>query len=635
MAQQKPFLVSGIRGRNGSDTPMLVPDDQCCEALNVDFADGGMCRRRNGAVAPTFGGTGFSADVDALLRFLPGTDETAAQLFAFGDNTTEVKRLAGSASWANVTLIDAIQAEPLNINGVSLAGFLFVEYNSAVNRTHVWDGSTIRRRGLARGAVPTVATNGGVGLTFTRFYRVRFVRISGTDTQIRSEPSPAATISISNDASVRVTRPTAPGEGETHWEAEYADSAEGPWYVFASTVIATTFVDDAAATIDDTLTLSPEDGINMPPPSFKYVTRAGGRLLQAGAYETTPGESFIPLDNEVYWTPINGANDVGDLERQPINYRVSLDHSITGLSEALNGIHYAFGYRGISALVPTGKPGEEAFQRITERMDIGAIHQHTIVMGDDEDGNPAIYFLSHRGPYRITSHGMQYLGHDIEDVWTTVNRAASTIHGVYYGDRQQVWWWVPTGEAITPNRKLVFDTHLGRLSAVGVIGGWSIHTGVSATARCSVMFAETLGATMGYTLLPYIGPQANFTIWRLDRGTDDAANDFQAYIDTKEYAPAGLGRNCSLTEPYLIGAATATGSVTVTMRTDFGKQTSTSGSVSLAPEIAETHVQVKLDGMQTAGIGTVRYRIGDAAATDPGFVSLDALLAQFTPAEAR
>ena len=624
----------GLRGRNGSDSPLAVPDDQCCEAVNVDFAEGGLVRRRGGctSLSLTFSSGGpFASGIASLIRHVPGVDESAMELWA-ADGSGQIGRLAGAVTWTEVTLADAV-ADHTNVIGVSLGGFLFLAYNSSVNRLHVWDGSTVRRAGLATPAVPTLATLGGAGLTITRYYRVRWVHVSGSDTVRRSEASTSASLSITDDSGIRVTRPTAASEGETHWEVEYSDD-DATWYVASQIAIATTTYDDTDATIDDTLDLSPEDGINMPQPSFKYIVKSGARLLQAGAYETSAGASFVPLSNEVYWTPILGANDIGDLERQPVSYRVSLDHPVTGLSEACGGVHYAFGQRGYSLLVPTQEPGANAFQRIGETAAVGCIRHQTIVSAEDESGRPAVYFLSHLGPYRVGANGLQYIGEDIEDIWATVDiTSVSSLHGVYYADLKQIWWTVPTSSV----SRIVFDVRLGQwdTKTQSLRGGWSWHTGANVAAYASVLFSTSVAATMGLRLAPYTAMAADATIHRWDTGTDDAGTDFQAYIDSKEYAPAGLGRNCSLTEPHIIGEASATALVTVSARTDFGRETSDQHLVSLAPEFSETHVQRKVEGLQLGSLGTVRFRIGDGGATDPGFGVLDAFVATYEPAEGR
>lgn len=633
------LVITDLRGRNGTDQPLSLPDWQCCEAMNVDLSAGRMGTRRAGSasLSLTFSSGGpFTSGLGTVLRHVPAADETAAELWAIDVGTGLVGRLAASTQWTAPTLKDSV-ANALEITGASLGGYFWLTYNSAAggNRSYVYDTSTVRRRGLATPAAPTVATLGGAGLTITRYYRVRWVHISGSDTVRRSEPSTVVSLSITDDAGIRVTRPSVANEGETHWEPEYAASADGPWYRASQVAIATTTYDDTAAAIDDT-NLSAEDGLHYPPPAFKYNVKAGARLLCAGAWDAVAGSSFIPRNNEVYWTPTLGATDVGDLERQPVSYRVSLDHPVIGLSEAVSGIHFAFGYRGISALVPTQDTAERAFERYTRRMDIGALRHQVIVVGEDELGRECLYFLSHRGPYRIGAQGIQYLGADIEDIWETVNLdAAEGGHGTFYADMHQVWWWIATSGASTPNKRLRFFTQLGRSEGDEVRGGWVVDSGDAVNARCSTTFASTVGASMTRALKPYFGSTSSNAIYKGNTGTDDGGTDYQAYVDTKEYAPAGLGRNVTLGEPHLIAEA-ATALVSVTARTDFGADTnSIVRSVSVAAQGGESHVHRKLEGFQGSELGTVRFRVGDEVATDPGFASVDVLVVPWEPAGLR
>jgi hypothetical protein len=635
----KPWIISGIRGRNGSDTPLFVPDDQCVEAMNVDVDGSRVAIRRGGSASLSLAfsfGLPFTGGIVALLRHLPGTDESAAELFAVDSGTGKIGRLAAGVLWSTPTITDAVFTDPGEVTGASLGGKFWLTYHSNQNRSYVWDGSTLRRRGSATPAAPTVATNGGAGNTFTRFYRVRWVRVVGSDTVYRSEPSASATISITDDASVRVTRPALAGEAETHWEVEYAEADAGPWYVVTRIVVATTFYDDADATVDDTLELSDEDGTHTPPPAFKFTVRAGGRLLNAGAWQTSAGSSFIPQANEVYWSPVEGALDIGDLERQPITYRVVLDHAVNGLSEPLNGVSYAFGYRGISALIQTDAPGEGAFRRITERLDVGCIRHQTILTADDEFGRQCIYFVSHKGPYRIGPQGMQFLGRDLEDVWATVNLDASQIpaHMTYKVDKHELSLWIATGSAIYPNLRVRFNTQLGRADGEEVRGGWTRDSGDACSAACSVQFSTTVGASMTRGLSTYFGSTLSLAVYKADTGTLDGTTAYQAYIDTKEYAPAGLGRNCTVSEPHIVAEANATAVLTVQMRSDFGRLTQPDHAVSLAPQGSETHVLRKLDGLQDAGFGTIRLRIGDGAALDASW-TVDAVVAQYEGQDVR
>lgn len=632
----KPLVVAGLRGRNGADNALALPDWQCCEAINVELDGTGLATRRAGSasVSLTFGiGLPFTGGIVTLLRFVPVAGETAAELWAVDSGTGRMGRLAGAVTWTAPTLKDSVHTSPGDVTGVSLGGSFWLTYaTNGVNRSAVWDPTLgqVRRRGSATPAAPTLATNGGAGLTFTRFYRVRWVRVVGSDTVYRSEPSASATITITDDVSVRVTRPALAGEAETHWEVEYADADAGPWYVRTRIVTGTTFFDDADATVDDTLDLSAEDGVNVPPPDWKVNVKAGGRLLCAGCWQTTAGDSFVPLENEVYWTPVEGASDIGDLERQPIEYRVTLDHPVIGLSEGLNGTHYAFGYRGLSSLHQTDAPGEGAFVRRTERLDLGCIRHQTILTADDEFGRSCIYFLSHRGPYRIGPEGMQYLGRDIEDVWETVNLDAATIvaHGTYYADRHEIWYWVATDDAAYPDLRLRFDVQNGIADGEDVRGGWTVDDGLACAAACSVAWTTTNTAgVMSRSLVPHFGSTTSLALYKGDTGTDDAGTDYQAYLDTKEYTPAGLGMKCALREPHLVGEANQLSAVTVTPLLDFGRRTSESSRVVLAPEGSESHVIKKCEGLDLSNFTTVRFRIGDDGATDPGFGALDAFVA--------
>jgi len=631
------LIIAGLRGRNGTDHPLSLPDWQACEMQNVDISTGRIAERRAGStsLSVTFSSGGpFSGGIGSLLRHVPEEDETAAELWAV-DTTGQICRLAGGTQWTEPTRSDN-PSSAIGVTGASLGGNFWLTYETvSQNRSFVWDGTSVRRRGFATPSVPTLATLGGAGLTMTRAYRVRWAEISGSDRIRQSEPSTAASLSITDDSGIQVTRPTAAGEGETHWIVEYADSTDGPFFEVAEVAIATTTYDDTAATVDTENDLSAPEGDYMPPPAFKYTVAAGGRLLNAGAHHPNAGSSFVPQPNEVYWSPIDGATDVGDLERQPPTYRVVLDHPVVGLSEGVNGLHYAMGYRGISALIPTQNTGEQAFHRLTERMDIGALRHEAMVVGEDEVGRACLYFWSHRGPYRIGASGVQYLGSDIEDIVARVNLDASELpHGVFYADKREVWYWLPVDDEDAPTLRVRFFTQFGVTDGDEVRGGWVIDDGLACLARCSTLFSSTVGASMTHALKPYFGSTAATAILKGDTGTDDSGTDYQAYVDTKEYAPAGLGRNVTLREPHLV-AASIVATTSVTLQMDFGSNTTVSAQISLSPTRNETHVHRKIDGFQGSECGTFRLRLGDESDTDPGFDSLDAVLLPWEAAQPR
>ena len=640
MAKDPIILVHDVTGgRNGYDPPLNIPEDQCQEALNVDFWEGSLGNKRGGAtvLAVTFssGGPFSGSGIGSLIRHVPANDETAAELWAIDlGSTSRFARLAASVQWVDATVVDALSSasDALNVFGASILGYLVFAYKSGVNLMHVWDPaiSKIRRMGFTTAAPPTLGAMGAGGLTFTRFYRIRWVDISGADTRRRSEPSTSVSLAISAKLGITVTRPALPGEDETHWEVEYADAAAGPWYRAAQVAKATTTYDDTAATIDTT-NLTAVDGINIAPVSARFVLAMDARLIFASGYSA--------FTNRVWFTPVVGDNDVGDLERVPVgNYR-DVDASITGLAGPLQGSFFVFSFRKIWQFVPTLSP-DAPYVSYSRSTGIGCIRQQTVVYGEDENGNPAIYFLSHRGPYRIGANGVQYIGRDIEDIWAdNINLAASNgvAHGVSHSDKHQIWWWIATGTSTTPDTKVVFDTQIGRVTMDGktVRKGWVKHDGASATGYASVAFSNTVGATMSRDLKPYLAQAGPRRIWKCDStALDDDGVTFRAYIDTKEYAPAGIGRNFLMNEPHLVAKAATDVVIAVTGKSNFGWREDSTGSVDLTPENTETRVQKKVEGFQNNSIGSVSLRIGDAAAVANQW-TLDALIVPCVANESR
>lgn len=637
-------------GRNGFDPVLTIPDDQAKDMVNVDLWSGALGNKRQGATAlgVTFSSGGpFAGPIGSLIRHVPGDDETAAELWAIDTGSAaRFGRLAAATTWTEATLKDnmAAAANGFNVFGASLGGMLFLAYkNLGGNRLHVWDPNLgtpkVRRVGIGTPNSATGASIGGGALGFTRFYRVRDVLLNGTDVRVRSEASASVSVTIAASSGVRITKGAATNEDETHWELEAADAAAGPWYRIARTVIGTTTFDDTSATIS-TVDLSPSTGINNPPPSAKFILATDARIIMANGWETSGGY-VTPKNNRIWFTPVIGDNDVGDLERIPTGRYLDVDAAITGLGGPIKGIIYVFSYRQIWRLVPTGD-ATSPYVKFAETPGIGCITQKSIITAEDENGSPCLYFLSHRGPYRIGANGMQYLGSDVEDIWNdspVINLAASNsvANGLYHAVKHQVWWNIATGSSDTPNVRIVFDTRLGRtMAADSIRKGWVQHTGSSVNSFASVMFANTVGATMSRDLKPYIAQSGTARIWKCDSSaTDDGGTAFQAYIDTKEYAPVGLNQNCELDEPHLIAEVASGVTITVTASTDFGLRTTDGiGTCLLTAAGSETAVHKKIEGFQTSGISTVSYRIGDASAVSNHWTLL-ALLAPYKQSEVR
>jgi hypothetical protein len=490
-------------------------------------------------------------------------------------------------------------------------------------------------------AAPTGADDGGGALSLTRSYRVRWVDTGGAGRI--SEASAVLTRTIAAKAGSTITRPTAASEDETHWDLEAADVPAGPWYRIARTAIGTTTFDDTSATISTT-TLSPSAGMNYPPPSFKYLVKADARLIGAGCYETSGGYT-TPSNRRVWWTRPFGTSDVGDAETIPnttgvgAGYGLDVEADITGLSDPLDGTVYVFGYRRIWALEPTGSVGSAAYRRRTLRTDIGCIRHQSIRMGEDEHGNPAIHFLSHRGPYRIGADGIQYLGNDLETVWGTVNLDATTVvcWSEYYAEKHQWWVGLAVSGGNAPTIIMCLDTRLVRYNEDQKLlgGGWSKFTGSMPTSNCACLFSSTIGASMSRALVPHVGQSGtNGAIWKCDTGTADNGTPFQAYVETKPFAPFGLGFNLSTTDPEIIGEVASAVSIQVQPISEFGLYGTQLGAALLTATGSETRVQRRVEGVQTSGMGVIAFRVGDAAAISNGW-TLDAVIVNFHQQEPR
>lgn len=652
----QPITISDLRGgRNGIDSPVdpLFPANQCCEAYNVDFSDGPLGRRRGGSdLFNPGGGTAFGTNISAMSRWVPAGDDTVAELHVVdGGAVPLVKRLTGGV-FANVTLDHPIVATPHKIATASLNGKHVYAYDAgaAVDRLHLYDPDLavprIRVSGIAPGLVaPTVADTGaGAYVNTTRYYRVRFIQIAGTRVVRRSEPTPASLVfnPSGGGLAARVTRPAAPGEGETHWELDSSTNNK-TWYKLSSfalgthTAIATTTYDDTFATTSySTLEAADISGMYTLLPSARYVVADGNRLIMAGRYASSLNTS------RVWFTPVLGSGDQGDDERmlQTSTIKPFFDLNekdggeINGLSDPVSGIYLAFKYRRTWKATPTLDVNTPYAPREISHS-IGSIDHDGIVVAEDAEGNASVYWLSHRGPYRYGSQGLQYLGRDIEDYWrglkgkSKVNLDATTkvCHGKYYPDLRQIWWWVATGTSNTPNLIFVLDlNHATRVDRFGVRGGWAIHDGPRAAALCSVMFGDLTGAAVGKRLRPFVGLVATPTIYKCDTTRfDDVEVPFQAYITTKSVVPSSqLLSNFGVAESMLCAGAQDTTLIRQTLITNFGLD-ERYDEVSLAPDKDESYVIRGFNGSQQSEVQAIQIKLGDPGAVSVGQWSLVSL----------
>lgn len=635
-AQRKPLVFTGLQGRDGSTVADLeIPPNRAKDVVNCDFFRTPFARKRGGAASvSTSGGTAFSGILASLVSFTPGADPTLAQLWGFDSNFL-IKRMAGGTAFADVISSDPITSRAQDVVSAVLNGKLFLAFDSAVDRLHVWDGTSLRRVGFGTSAAATVANTGAGAYAATpRYYRVAYTVQVGGITVRRSELSPSVSFTPSGaGTAARVTKPAALNDGETHWEL-YGSADDGTFVLLATTVVGTTTVDDSTTPSAYSGTAPPTVGSNTAPTSMKYLLSDGNRILGAGAWET-PG-----FNNRVWYTPVLGSSGVGDDERIPntttLKNWIDLDENdggfITGIGGTLDGYPFVFKYSQIWRLVPTSDVTAPYLPRAVQKgSQVGAVSHKSIVMAEDNAGRPALYFWSEQGCYRLGAEGLQYCGRDNEDLIVNLGASNVVVFGVYFRKYRQVWYWVATGSSNDPDTLLIFDTRKGRADEHGnVRGGWSKFTGDLAAARCAVMFANTLGASMSRDVKPYLGQLGGTRLYKADTGTDDNGTLFQAYVDLPERHPAGIDHNVVIKNPYVLASASSQ-TLQVTMTADYGAKAARTDSESFTPVGSETRLRKRFEGVEVADAGSVQFRVGDAAAVSNAW-NIDAL---HVPYEAR
>lgn len=632
----KDIEIFGIRGRWGSNVPFGCPPNQVIEALNVDWFRSTFARKRNGATSISLtGGTAQTGVISFLTSHVPSDDQTLREFWSIDDAATpRVKRMAGSSSWADVTLTDAITNSVPQANSCSFNGKLFFCYNSAENRLHVWDptDATIRRSGLATPAAATVAnTGGGTYAATLRYYKVAYGTLTGSTIRVRSNLSASVSFTPSGaGTAARVTKPAAISEGETHWLL-YGSSDDSNYVLLATTVVGTTTYDDSATPSLYTGTAAPDPNAFTPWPSVKWLVPDDRYIVGGGAWETSAGSSgaMTPSTRRIWWSSALGATDQGDDERvsntSSIKNYTDIAESPIAAAVPQQGSIFVWSYNGMWKMVGTGNANAPYLTfRITGAK--GNIDHKSVVSAEDENGEACTYWWSPQGPCRVGVGGRYTLVEDISDLQDLINLSATgaSCHGVYHRDKHQIWWWIATSGSNDPNIRVVFDTQLGRVVEAGKVRmGWAQHTGGSAAARCSAMMSVTLGAAMSRDLKPYIGRSTGTSIWKCDTSTDDNGTAFQAYVITRPYTPYGLGQKSGgVIDAKLTAVRGSAVSIAMTVLKDFSDDVYPV-ETTLIDLQAGTHVFADMRA-QFANAECIQFQIGDAAAVSNNW-NLDAI----------
>jgi hypothetical protein len=610
-------------GLNDTDAPQDLAANQCQIAQNVEWVTTKFAQRRQGGTNGIHATEPWAASVTlvALARHTPTADESAAELFGWGGPATVVMgRLAGGNQFVAVTVADAwIPGTAKYINGVSLNGKFFVAGETATDRLHVVESGTMRRVGLATPAAATVANTGGGTYTATlRYYKVQWFN-ANISPRPHSELSPAVSFTPSGAGThARVTRPALPGESETHWHLWGSPDGVN-YYLLAKTAIGTSTFDDntapsAYATLGTTIfgTATPAAGFPTdadyftPPISPKYLLADEDRLILLSSWATASASSAV------MWTPVNGTTPteflVADDERVPSGNRLDLDRQdgggITG-GGIVAGTIYVFKLSHIYRLDRTGDD-ELPYRAVPITKALGTISHKSIVVGEDDAGRECLYFLSRRGPYRLTVDGLEYLGRDLEALWDTLNYTATVPpFGVWHQEKRQVQWWIATNASQAPTHKLVLHVrHARRDESGNVRGGWAIHTEGAADCQAAVMFANTLGGSMSLDLKPYVAqtwasglPDGAVIKYDADGTTTDrgsVASTYIARVKTGAFPPGGPGMKGRVTQTYVLGTP-ANRSLAIDVVEDFGARTRSGSAALPAASASETRELVKID----------------------------------------
>lgn len=585
------LVIPSLRGgMNDTDPPNAIADDQCVEAVNVEWFDTTLGERRAGTEALDVTDSGLDDEdgIVHLTQWFPTNQVDVPELWAIaatpGTSVTVARRTAGV--WEEITPADPIDVDAPDVYNIvtqALNGKLFFAYHSAVDRLHVWDPETgtIRVAGLSQPVAAPTAMDEGVGLVFTtvRYYRVRFIEqnLAG-DIVRRSEPSDVLTFTPSGaGAGATVTRPALLGEGETHWELE-ASTDNANFYIIQTVPAATTtFNDETTDTEDyaDLGELSEDIGDNTTLPSAKYLAVDGDRLLLAGHWTDET------LQSTVWWTPVQNDPGVGNDERLPadLDNTVSLDNyeggPITGISAGANGTWYAFKWNHIYKFVRTGDR-TRAYDVLTLSKSRGAL-PGSIFSGVDEHGAACIYFWDPMmGPSQLGPGGLQVIK-GLRRTQQRVNLKATNrfAFGIYYPKKQQALFWLAADSADVPSLGMRLQvTELRPHPQGGLWRGWSLFDGLMARAQAVTLFNEWVTEEGVVTLSsrPFIGLLDPDFIQRCDTGGDDNGEEYTAVMLSKPFMPVGLlnkwgGMTCAL-----LAYASSTASVAVKLIRNFGTE---------------------------------------------------------------
>jgi hypothetical protein len=419
------FVLSATRGLDERQQPTTDgAQGLALEAENLGFGQAGALVMRLGLADQDLTGSGITGTVEWIGKHV--TNAGVEEFWAAGNNSgTAVLARRVSGTWSSVSFSDTVTVANLRyMQGATLNGFFALMYDSDVNRAHVWDGTALRRMGLDVSGVGSVANTGaGAYAATARRYRYAQRIKSGTTILAQSELSAAVSFTPSGGGTAaRHTKPTTV-DSATHWVIYGLISTSGDTYdlyeEIAEVAIGTTTYDDSVDPVNYSGEFPPPLGSNVPPPSAKYVTEDGERFFFAGAWESSGTASQTqPATNVVWFTPPLGASTYGDSERIPDTddtfngKRIGNGGPLTAVAGPVDGLLYALKADSVHKLAPTGdETNPYRARRMTDAC--GAIDQRTVLVAENGEGVPCIYFASRTAVYQIVGGQIRELSEPI------------------------------------------------------------------------------------------------------------------------------------------------------------------------------------------------------------------------------
>lgn len=645
---EQRIVLAGLRGRDGSTTsegiePELggIPPNKAREMVNVEMWRAGFAAKRGGSDAVSLtcsGGTGpFSGHVRSTYRCRDGS------LVAL-DSTGQFFLLnPGASQWVEFVVADAV-SNPTTARARFAQGrenIVYVAYPNSANRLHWFSLGTnfMNRTGIGTPNAPSVADTGS-GSTYAatpRYFRVRMSLGLGTAGRMGEASASTAFTPSGSGSAARISKPTTV-DNASQWRVEVSLD-DAVWYILSGwldTSSVTTYDDSAAPTSYSTNDAAPLAGRFTNWTAVDYLVTDGNRLIGA----TTEGR--------VYFSAVRGTTDDTFLDEETVptienvqkNW-INLDDdssTLTGISAPFQSRIWCFRADSIAKLVPTHiDTSPYRVEWLIKDVYVGALNQESIVLGRDEGGSQALYWWSQLGPYRAGVSGLQYLGDDVldlsENAKTKIGVEGTQPHGVYHGEKHQLWWWIPASSTSTePDLTVKFHVRLGRPVLPGAIrDGWTTATGMP--ARCSTLYTSDGIASDSTDLVPYIGGVSSGSpyIRRCDSSsTTDAGANIQGYVTFPERHFIGMERTQRVVGAAVLGTV-GDFNQHLTLTPDYGLSDALEFDADMTAEASETRKRAVFENaLQDNFCSSVKVQVGDEFASDDTW-TIDELILRVEP----